>query len=250
MIIYPQKIRTDISVFNSVAPKPLATSIPHLKKRKLCPFPVLTFIGRKDILDQMSKYFASNCGSRHIFVLHGLGGSGKSQLAYKFLEDSQAGGDKWYVIESPNYNCSLFTILILSFSDIFYIDATNEHTLQADLGAIVPGSAEQSVDASLQWLAHQHDRRWLIFFDNADDPGLDLGKFIPRTASGNTLITTRNQGVRLLAGVNASAQVAGMSSDDSTQLLLQLSCIEWNEGNQMLAEKIVKVCTFILIVEK
>jgi len=106
------------------------------------------------------------------------------------------------------------------------------------------------VDASLQWLAHQHDRRWLIFFDNADDPGLDLGKFIPRTASGNTLITTRNLGVRLLAGANASAQVAGMSSSDSTQLLLRLSCMEWNEENQMLAEEIVKVCTFILVVGK
>jgi len=142
------------------------------------------------------------------------------------------------------------TIPFLSFSDIFYIDATNEHTLQADLEAIVPGGAEQSVDASLQWLAYQHNRRWLIFFDNADDPGLDLGKFIPRTASGNTLITTRNPGVRLLAGVNASAQVAEMSSDDSTQLLLRLSCMEWNEENQMLAEEIVKVCTFILVVVK
>jgi len=153
-------------------------------------------------------------------------------------------------IELLNYGYSSFIIPILSFSDIFYIDATNEHTLQADLGAIVPGSAEQSVDASLQWLAHQHDRRWLIFFDNADDPGLDLGKFIPRTASGNTLITTRNPGVRLLAGVNASAQVAGMSSDDSTQLLLRLSCMEWNDENQMLAEEIVKVCTSILVARK
>jgi len=153
-------------------------------------------------------------------------------------------------IESPNYSCSLFTIPILSFSDIFYIDATNEHTLQADLGAIVSGSAEQSVDASLQWLAHQHDRRWLIFFDNADDPGLDLGKFIPRTASGNTLITTRNQSVCLLAGVDASIQVAGMRSDDSTQLLLRVACIKWNEENQILAEEIVKVCTFILVIGK
>jgi hypothetical protein len=26
---------------------------------------------------------------RHIFVLHGLGGAGKSQIAYKFIEESQ-----------------------------------------------------------------------------------------------------------------------------------------------------------------
>ena len=114
MIIYPQKIRTDIGVFNSVAPKPLPTSIQHLKKPKLCPFPVLTFIGRKDILDQMSKYFAPNCESRHIFVLHGLGGSGKSQLAYKFLEDSQAGGDKRYV----SLNHQIIAVHYLQFQSL------------------------------------------------------------------------------------------------------------------------------------
>jgi len=61
---------------------------------KGCPLPVKSFIGRKEILDKMSQYLNSDHKSQHVFVLHGLGGSGKSQLAFKFLDDSQA--NQWY----------------------------------------------------------------------------------------------------------------------------------------------------------
>ena len=61
-----------------------------LKVPKICPLPVKSFTGRKDILDKMCKYFDSDHKSQHVFVLHGRGGAGKSQLAFKFLEDSQA----------------------------------------------------------------------------------------------------------------------------------------------------------------
>ena len=56
---------------------------------KVCPLPVKSFIGRKEILDKMCQYFDSCQKGQHVFVLHGLGGSGKSQLAFKFLEESK-----------------------------------------------------------------------------------------------------------------------------------------------------------------
>jgi len=37
----------------------------------------------------MHAYFSSDVGKRHVFVLHGLGGTGKSQIAFKFVEESQ-----------------------------------------------------------------------------------------------------------------------------------------------------------------
>jgi len=69
--------------------------IGHLKMPKICPLPVKSFIGRKEILDRMHQYFNSGHKSQHVFVLHGLGGAGKSQLAFKFLEDAQT--NHWYV---------------------------------------------------------------------------------------------------------------------------------------------------------
>jgi hypothetical protein len=34
----------------------------------------------------MAKYFSADPGQRHTYVLHGLGGSGKTQIALKFLD--------------------------------------------------------------------------------------------------------------------------------------------------------------------
>ncbi|KAJ7291978.1 hypothetical protein C8J57DRAFT_1274319 [Mycena rebaudengoi] len=67
-----------------VSPEAKSQSLHAMRQKdhKLCPLP--------DILQKMHQHFDSDQGSRHIFVLHGLGGSGKSQLAFKFLQDSQA----------------------------------------------------------------------------------------------------------------------------------------------------------------
>jgi len=60
------------------------------KEHKLCPPPVTSFKGRKDILDKMCRYFDLDSESQRIFVLYGLGGAGKSQLAFKFIEESKS----------------------------------------------------------------------------------------------------------------------------------------------------------------
>jgi len=63
--------------------------VQDIRERRLCPPPVAPFIGRKNILDKMCKYFDSESTCQRIFVLHGLGGAGKSQLAFKFIEESK-----------------------------------------------------------------------------------------------------------------------------------------------------------------
>jgi len=55
-------------------------------------------MGRKEILDKMHRYFGSDCDSQHVFVLYGLGGSGKSQLAFKFVQESIQYGSNIYEI--------------------------------------------------------------------------------------------------------------------------------------------------------
>jgi chloramphenicol 3-O-phosphotransferase len=46
------------------------------------------FQGRQAILDKMSLFFNAGLKKQHIYVLHGLGGAGKTQIALKFIEDS------------------------------------------------------------------------------------------------------------------------------------------------------------------
>ena len=70
---------------HSSLPKRMAPTPAHLKN---CPPPTWVFIGREDVLSQMRTYFSTDVGERHVFVLHGLGGAGKSQIAFKFVKES------------------------------------------------------------------------------------------------------------------------------------------------------------------
>ncbi len=71
----------------------LTKSTSHAKHHKLCPLPVVSFIGRQEVLDKMEQYFDLSTQFQHVFVLHGLGGSGKSQIAFQFIQKYKT---TWY----------------------------------------------------------------------------------------------------------------------------------------------------------
>lgn len=64
------------------------TVVQAARQMKNCPPPSRIFQGRRTILDQMTQFFAQSIGNQHIYVLHGLGGAGKTQIALKFIKDS------------------------------------------------------------------------------------------------------------------------------------------------------------------
>jgi len=191
----------------------------------------------------MQTYFDTDSESQRIFVLYGLGGTGKSQLAFKFIDESQK--TKRYCVDEVTTD-EMLTNSFFSFSDIFYVDATNEQTIQTDLEAIIPGNAERSVDAGLRWLTKQTNGNWLIYFDNADDVSLKLKKFFPRSESGNILVTTRNPELRHYTGRDADANITGMDHEDATTLLLRQAQAEESDENKALAEEIVQVLLWSL----
>jgi hypothetical protein len=146
-----------------------------------------------------------------------------------------------------NHDWWQFEFFIFSFSDVFYIDATDEQTIQTDLEAITPEHTERSADASLRWFASQREGNWLLFFDNADDVKLKLKEFFPACVSGNILVTTRNRELRIYSAKDGDANVTGMDHEDATNLLLHLARAEESDENKALAEAIVQVLSFIFI---
>ncbi|KAK7012614.1 P-loop containing nucleoside triphosphate hydrolase protein, partial [Favolaschia claudopus] len=164
----------------------------------MCPLPVPSFTGRQDTLDEIHQYFAQDRGSRKVFVLHGLGGSGKSQLAFKFAQQAQATN---------------------RFSETYFVDATSEQTAESDLKLLGPATSEETAQKGLHWLASQ-EKEWLLVLDNADDIKLDISKFFPPCTFGNILITTRNPEVGI-HGVDL--KVSDMTVDDAKSLLLKLA---------------------------
>ncbi|KAJ7798078.1 hypothetical protein B0H13DRAFT_2245226 [Mycena leptocephala] len=142
----------------------------------------------------MHQYFNQDLGKQHIYVLYGLGGAGKTQISLKFIEEF-----------------SLFT-------DRFFLDASTTETIDMGLKTIATTRkiGDSSRDA-LKWFSGKQEP-WLLFFDNADDPKIDLNKFFPKCNHGNIMITSRNPGLR---AYGQHSQVSDMQETEAVDLLLK-----------------------------
>ncbi len=131
---------------------------------------------------------------RKIFVLHGLGGIGKTQLAADFIRRHQA-----------------------AFSSVFWLDGRSEDRLRQSFASCasriprgqIPDRSWKSVPSSedglnivvedvLVWLALPDNTDWLLVFDNVDQDHeqggttstFDVRRYL-RGDHGSVLITTR-----------------------------------------------------------
>ncbi|KAH8834489.1 hypothetical protein DL96DRAFT_1522180 [Flagelloscypha sp. PMI_526] len=163
---------------------------------RACPPPTQYFTGRRRPLEQLKDHFHSNSDECRTAVLHGMGGSGKTQMGLEFIRRNK-----------------------YRFSNIYFIDASSKLTLENDLASIAAGPSDQpSVDDALRMLRSQQDE-WLLFFDNADDPSFDLRPYTSWT-HGNILITTRNRELCVHAP-KCSISVDRLDLEDAKVLLLK-----------------------------
>ncbi|KAH8834572.1 hypothetical protein DL96DRAFT_1810811 [Flagelloscypha sp. PMI_526] len=165
-------------------------------RSKPCPQPTKYFTGRQVELQQLEDHFSLSSEPCHVAVLYGIGGGGKTQTGLEFIQRNTA-----------------------RFTDIFFVDASTKLTLENDLGTIAFGSCDQpSVHDGLRILRTREDN-WLLFFDNADDPSIELYSYIS-FPHGNILITTRNRDMCAHAP-SCSIWVDRMTLRDAKELLLR-----------------------------
>ncbi|KAJ7832957.1 P-loop containing nucleoside triphosphate hydrolase protein, partial [Mycena leptocephala] len=183
------------------------------------PPPSRIFQGRQTILDKMNQFFTQDIGKQHIYVLHGLGGAGKTQIALKFINDSS------------------------HFTDKFFLDASTTETIDTGLKNIAASKniGDSSQDA-LKWLASTQED-WLLFYDNADDPNINLNSFLPRCNHGNIVITSRNPGLRVYAGAHSA--ISDMEETDAVALLLKSAAEEISLITEKSAAEIVKELCYL-----
>src|SRR5882724_347801 len=130
-------------------------------------------------------------------------------------------------------------MLLSKISDVFYVDASTKETIIADLKqiALAKGLGE-SEKAALDWLSGQR-KDWLLLFDNADDPTLNLRSYFPRYSHGNILITSRNRDTCVYAP--QFCQVSDMKPEEARDLLLKHARLNNTTETEVPATKIVKV---------
>ncbi|KIL64437.1 hypothetical protein M378DRAFT_586726, partial [Amanita muscaria Koide BX008] len=177
------------------------------KEQPLSPLrpPSRFFTGRDVYLQALQDHFSpKHASGRKMFLLHGMGGIGKTQICLKFLEQHE----KW-------------------FSDIFWIDASSEHTVDLCLRQIAQEHkvhSAPSAESALKWISKQND--WLMFFDNADGGYQIVEKFIPSGTGGNILITSRNRALARVTSGKNSLEVTEMGKEEAIALLLMSSMVD------------------------
>lgn len=155
------------------------------------------FVARENELAEMRRSLHDR-KSRSAVVLHGLGGIGKTQLAIEYTTRHK---EKYTAIFWLNANNE--DSLKLSFRNIAQcvLEDQKDRPSTSTLASVdLDGNLDQVVTAVKTWLNLRKNTRWLMIYDNYDNPligkfdrsAVDIRRFIPRADHGSIIITTRS----------------------------------------------------------
>jgi hypothetical protein len=166
----------------------------------LVSFPeAIQFVAREKELSKMHELL-QDYSSRSCVILHGLGGMGKTQLAITYARRHK---EKYTAIFWLNANDE--DSLKLSFRDVAQ-QVLRHHPSTSGLSSVDQDKdLDQAVSAVKGWLDLPQNARWLMIYDNFDNPktsgnpdnsAVDIRQFLPRSDHGSIIITTRSSQVR------------------------------------------------------
>ncbi|MCJ1462094.1 hypothetical protein MMC07_000694 [Pseudocyphellaria aurata] len=162
------------------------------------------FTGREALLENLKDLFSTssfpkNSRTQKRFIIHGLGGSGKTQFCCKFAQDNRE-----------------------NFWGIFWIDASSDKSAKHTLSRIAKiAGVEPNERAAKSWLSSL-EYPWLLLIDSADDSKISIDEYFPEGERGHILVTTRNPAHRVHGTVGSGSwKFERMETNDASDLLLK-----------------------------
>ncbi|KAN0072316.1 hypothetical protein V8E54_009245 [Elaphomyces granulatus] len=158
------------------------------------------FVAREVELAEMHGILCGN-GSRRTVVLHGLGGIGKTQLtiAYAKQHKDNYSAVFWLNIKDEDS-------IKRSFSKAAK-QILREHPSVSRLSSVdIKENFDEVIDAVKAWLSLPNNTRWLMIYDNYDNPKLprntdpaavDIRNYLPESYHGSVIIATRSSEVKI-----------------------------------------------------
>ena len=198
------------------------------------------FVARQEELATMHKKLGGGTGRQEV-TLHGLGGVGKTQLAiaYAKAHASDYSAVLWLNIKDENSVKQSYARIARRIK--------REQPLASQLVSSTDESQlDKIVSAVRRWLDHAKNTRWLIVFDNYDNPKVprstgretvNIQQFLPEAYHGSIIVTTRTSKVNIgyqikvgkLGDVHDSLQILSDASHRdgviAGELVSYLKCI-------------------------
>ena len=128
----------------------------------------------------------SETDSPTTLLIHGLGGTGKTQLALRHVEKHKDSYDPVLWIDAKDPESVRSSFLRCADELRLYVEPT--HRAGTDLADF------QSIQIVLRWLEARKstDKRFLVVFDNADNFLRELKTVIPQAGYGSVIITSQD----------------------------------------------------------
>ncbi|PVH70491.1 hypothetical protein DL98DRAFT_564159 [Cadophora sp. DSE1049] len=157
------------------------------------------FVAKKTELIEIHQALSGN-SSRRVVALHGLGGIGKTQLAATYTKRHKDSYSAifWLNIKDEDSLKQSFVKVAKQIS--------REHPSALQLRNVGTNKGLNEVINTVKaWLSRPNNTRWLMIFDNYDNPKLprnsdraavDIRKFLPKSYQGSVIITTRSSQVK------------------------------------------------------
>ena len=159
------------------------------------------FVGREEELAKIKEAFQGDGSHRKTVLLQGLGGIGKSQLAVKFMKNQRDNHSAIFWLNGKTEDA-----LKQSFANIakrLYHKHPSSMLLRT---AAESKDADQIVECMNRWLSAEGNTRWMLVFDNIDNPKLhgvqdsqayDIRSYFPEAHHGSILLTTRSARLKI-----------------------------------------------------
>jgi len=207
---------------------------PHPNYFNFPTYSVTGFVARPGPIETLSRHLEgeehrNSSSSIAIFVLQGMGGCGKSQLALEYCKQAR---------------------LNAKHKTIVWIDATSSETTMLSFTKIAEAMLKPAFDASdmegnFRYVQEELDKAtqtWLVVFDNYDEPKLFHGKqlkeYFPTTGPGSILVTSRLEVVRSLG--HHSLDVEQLLEAEALEILLRRTRRSRSEQDLTDATNIIK----------
>jgi tetratricopeptide (TPR) repeat protein len=181
--------------------------------------------GRDALLDELHRPLAHRLGRPRVWVLAGMGGLGKSTVALSVAKTARARGwQVWWVTATDS------TSLLGGMLEILGLLGAPESVTRPvrEASPTAPERAWEFLNGS-----HSAGRRWLLVFDNADNPAVlaapgqaspaDGTGWLRSDPAGMVLVTTRNKDLRTWGSHVVFRELSALDETTAAQVLTDLA---------------------------